>query len=176
MRPEVPRELLDLADEWDELHRWERSQLGKALRRLGLTYGEIREIIPVPKGTLSYRCREIDLSDTQVLAICDRTGSETRIGIRVDTQWRRRQAVGAIKVAAHREASVVLKDPFRLAGTALYWAEGSKTKRDPALANTDPHVLRVFIAWVGEYHGAEAEFVLSLHLHEGNDEAVAQSY
>jgi hypothetical protein len=37
MRPYVPKELLDQPEEWDELHRWERSELGKALRRLGLT-------------------------------------------------------------------------------------------------------------------------------------------
>jgi len=58
MRPQVSSSLVKRAAEWDELHRWERSELGKDLRRLGLTYGEIRELIPVPKGTLSYWCRE----------------------------------------------------------------------------------------------------------------------
>ena len=54
MRPDIPHRLIDRAAEWDDLHRWERSELGKALRRFGLTYGEIRSLIPVPKATLSY--------------------------------------------------------------------------------------------------------------------------
>lgn len=86
MRPQVSSSLVKRAAEWDELHRWERSELGKDLRRLGLTYGEIRELIPVPKGTLSYWCREIDLTDEQVAATRERTGPDSRLGIPVDTQ------------------------------------------------------------------------------------------
>jgi hypothetical protein len=89
MRPDVPNDLLVLARQWDDLHRWERSQLGKALRRLGLTYGEIRGIVPVPKGTLSYWCRDVDLTPAQVAAIRERSGAASRAGIPVDTQWRR---------------------------------------------------------------------------------------
>jgi hypothetical protein len=73
MRPDLPQDLLARAAEWPELHRWERSELGKAMRRLGLTYGEIRDIVPVPKGTLSYWCREIRLSPDQVIAIRERS-------------------------------------------------------------------------------------------------------
>ena len=80
MRPEVPPELLDFADEWDDLHRWERSELGKALRRLGLTYSEIRALIPIPKGTLSYWCREIQLSSEQITANRDRSSLGSRLG------------------------------------------------------------------------------------------------
>ena len=40
-------------DSWDTLSRWERSELGKDLRRLGLSYGEIMDLIPVKKSTLA---------------------------------------------------------------------------------------------------------------------------
>lgn len=97
MRPQVSSSLVKRAAEWDELHRWERSELGKDLRRLGLTYGEIRELIPVPKGTLSYWCREIDLTQDQIKAIRARTGPDSRMGILVDTQWRRPEEVERIR-------------------------------------------------------------------------------
>ena len=174
MRPEVPQELLDRADEWDDLHRWERSELGKSLRRLGLTYTEIRDLIPVPKGTLSYWCREIRLSPEQIEAIRARTGSGSRLGIPVNTQWRRRREIAAIEEAARSEAADRLSDPLWLAGVCLYWAEGSKTKRSLELVNTDPHVLRVFTAWARRHHDPDAEFAMSLHLHEGNDETMAR--
>ena len=71
MRPDIPHHLIERAAEWDDLHRWERSELGKTLRRLGLTYGEIRKPIPVPKGTLASWCRDVRLSPDQVAAIKD---------------------------------------------------------------------------------------------------------
>ncbi|MEN8233973.1 MAG: hypothetical protein ABFR89_03515 [Actinomycetota bacterium] len=176
MRPDVPQDLLDRAAEWDELHRWERSELGKALRRLGLTYGEIREFIPVPKSTLSYWCRDIELTADQVAAIRRRSDAKSRAGIPVDTQWKRREKIAAIEASARAHAHVLVRTPLWLAGVVMYWAEGSKTKRDLEMVNTDPAVLRLFIKWVRTHHGSEAEFVLSLHLHEGNDEAAAKLY
>jgi hypothetical protein len=44
-------------DSWDSLSRWERAELGRDLRRLGLSYGEIMELIPVKKSTLATWCR-----------------------------------------------------------------------------------------------------------------------
>ena len=175
MRPAIPTDLLDRAREWDELHRWERSELGKALRRLGLTYGEIRELIPVPKATLSYWCRDIRLTDEQVEAIRERV-TDRRTGIPVDTQWRRREAVQSIRGDARKEVPLLLADPRWTAGTVLYWAEGAKTKSQLAMANSDPEVLKIFVAWTRLYHNPDAEFTLALHLHEGNDEPAARRY
>jgi hypothetical protein len=45
-----------------------------------------------------------------------------------------------------------------------------------AVANADPAALRLFVAWVRVYHDADAEFVLSLHLHEGNDDVSARRW
>ena len=174
MRPVVPAALIARAAEWDDLHRWERSELGKDLRRLGLTYGEIRELIPVPKGTLSYWCREIELTKEQTEAIKLRTGS--RMGVPVDTQWRRRDEIAQIRASARRFAVRHLDDAFFIGGAVLYWGEGSKTRNDFALSNSDPAALRMFVEWVRHYLDRDAVFVLSMHLHEGNDEIAARRY
>ncbi len=65
--------------EWDRMSRWERSELGKDLRRLGMTYAEIMELIPVKKSTLATWCREVLLTDEQYAAIKERTGSQAGI-------------------------------------------------------------------------------------------------
>ena len=176
MRPEIPRELLERAEKWSDLHRWERSELGKALRRLGLTYGEIRAIIPVPKGTLSYWCRDVGLSVDQVEAIRERSGARSRAGISVDTQHRRRLEIDAIRNEARAFAEQHIDDAFFVAGVTLYWGEGAKTRNGCSLTNADPAALRAFIAWARTYLDPDAAFVLSLHLHEGNDDAAAQEY
>jgi len=174
MRPEVPRDLLYRATQWGSLHRWERFELGKALRRLGLTYGEIRQIIPVPKGTLSCWCRDIVLSETQVAAIKARMPG--RKGVPADTQRKRRLEIQRIRHHAELFAAGRLHDPFFVAGTVLYWAEGSKTRSELSLSNADPRLLRTFIAWVRRYHGDDREFVLKINLHADNDEPGARRY
>ena len=65
-------------EEWDRLSRWERSELGKDLRRLGLSYGEIMDLIPVKKSTLATWCRDVRLTEEQCVAIKERTGSRAR--------------------------------------------------------------------------------------------------
>ncbi len=176
MKPEVPPELLDRAAEWDNLHRWERSELGKMLRRLGLTYGEIRSIIPVPKGTLSYWCRDVWLTIDQIQSIALRSSPGSRAGVPVDTQWRRRAAIERIRADAQTFAETHIDDAFFVNGVALYWGEGAKTLNRCSLTNADPGVLRAFVAWIRSYVDADAEFVLSLHLHEGNDESASRRF
>lgn len=174
MKPQIPNELIDQAAEWNELHRWERSELGKALRRLGLTYGEIREIIPVPKGTLSNWCRSVELSERQVEEIRARMPSQK--GVPKDSQWKRRIEIQRIREEATRFANEHRTDSLFVAGVVLYWAEGSKWRNDFAVANTDPAALRLFVSWVRVYLDRRAAFRLSLHLHDGNNEGLAKSY
>jgi hypothetical protein len=176
MTPEIPQHLLDEAAEWNVLHRWERSQLGKALRSLGLTYSEIQAIVPVPSGTLSNWSRDIVLAPAQIDAIKKRTGPHTQRGVPKDTQWRRRLEVEAIRAEARTFAESHLDDPAFVGGVVLYWGEGAKTRSYLDLSNSDPAALRAFIRWARTYLDSHAEFVLSLHLHEGNDEPAAREY
>jgi hypothetical protein len=175
MKPAAPPELLARAAEFEDLTRWERAELGRALRLLGWTYGEIREVIPVPKGTLAGWCREIRLSEDQVEAIKARVYGSRR-GIPVDTQWRRRLEIEDIQRRAREDASRLRGDSLWSAGVALYWGEGAKTERRLSVANSDEQLLNLFIAWVRRFLLANAEFVLSLNLHADNDEAAARTY
>lgn len=154
--------------------RWERAELGRALRRLGWTYGEIREVIPVSKGTLAGWCREIRLTDAQVAAMNARSAS--RRGVPRDTQRKRRLEIEHLRADARAFALAHLHDPLFVAGTVLYWGEGAKTKQMLAVANADAAALRLFIRWTRTFHDRHAEFVLMLHLHEGNDGVQARRW
>ncbi len=166
MRPPAPDALLARAEKWEDLSRWDRAELGRALRRLGWTYSEIRLLIPVPKATLSGWCSGIDLSASQVDAIKARTASQA--GVPRDTQWRRRQEIQQIRAAAAKEVPHLVSDPLWVAGTTLYWAEGAKTSNRLSLANSDPRALRLYIAWVSAHVAPHAAFVLKLNLHFDN--------
>jgi hypothetical protein len=130
-------------DAWERLSRWERSELGKDLRRLGLSYGEIMELIPVKKSTLATWCRDVKPTDKQVEAMRIRTGSIA--GIPRDTQRKRPAEIEQIRSRARDQVPTLINEPLWVAGTILYWAEGAKTQRHLSMANSDPRALRLFI-------------------------------
>ena len=169
---EVGAELQSRIDAWKRLSRWERSELGRDLRRYGLPYGEIMELIPVKKSTLATWCREVKLTEEQYLAIRERTGSQE--GVPRDTNRKRRAEIEEIRRVARQRFPSLIHEPFWVAGTILYWAEGAKTPGSMSMANADPRALRLFIDWVRIYLREEAQFSLHLHLHEGNDETAAR--
>jgi len=174
MRPEVPEEMQELAGQWDQLHRWERRELGRELRRLGLTYSEIRAVVPAPKGTLSNWCRSIQLTREQIAAIEARTPSQA--GVPRDSQWRRRIEIERIVERARESAGALIHDPTWTAGVAVYWAEGAKTDRRLAVANSDPRLLRVFMRWVATYLNPTPRYSAAVNLHANNDESAARGY
>lgn len=165
-----------LVTDWGRMTRWERAEAGRSLRRQGWTYGEIMAVLPVVKGTLAGWCKDIQLTEDQIEAIKKRRPPGIRTGIPVDTQRKRRLEVEAMQQEAGAEVPRLIRSSLWLAGTVLYWAEGSKTKRILEVVNTDPRALELFVGWARAFHHQEAQFVLSLHLHEGNDEASAMSF
>ena len=176
MEVNIPPELLSQAHEWNELHRWERRQLAMALRSLGMSYGEIRALIPVPWGTLSNWVRQVPRTPDQVESIRRRTGPESQRGIPRDTHRRRREEIARIRRQARTFAEQHISDAFFVAGVTLYWGEGSKTRNYLDLTNADPATLRLFIRWVRRFLDPDARFTLAMHLHEGNDEATSKAF
>lgn len=169
----IPGDFHQRVERWETLSRWEKSELGRDLRRLGLSYREIQGLIDVKKSTLATWCRQVELTTYQKRAIIARTGS--RQGIPVDTQWRRRAEIEEIRALAVAEAGLLRGDPFWVAGVVLYWAEGSKTTKRLALAHSEVEAARLFVTWARRYHEREAQFRAALNLHADNDEPTARA-
>ena len=169
---DIPSHLRAGCESYPDLGRWHRAKLGRALRRLGLSYGEIMSLIPVPKGTLAGWCREIRLTENQGARIQRRNGSQ--LGVPRNTQRKRHEEIGRIVHEAMLFASNHLDDPFWVAGTVLYWGEGSKAVRRLELTNADPRTLRLFMSWTRRYLDDQPKFVASLNLHADNNELNAR--
>jgi hypothetical protein len=162
---EVGTEFRARIDSWVGLSRWERAELGKDQRRIGLSYGEIMGPISVKKSTLATWCREVRLSEEQMQAIRERPDlgrafQETRTG-------KRRLDIARMRIDALSQTPDLMTDPLWVAGAVLYWAEGAKTRNHLKMANADPRALRLFVHWIRTYLDADADFSLQLHLHEG---------
>jgi hypothetical protein len=174
MDPKIPEAVVAQVERWASLSRWEKAEVGRKLRHLGLTYGEIMGMIPVPKGTLARWCQGLRLSDEQVAAIRTRTGSVR--GVPRDTQRRRREEIERLRAEARTEVPALMADPLWLAGTVMYWAEGSKSGSVLSLANSDPAAGSLFIQWTRAHVMSDPVFVLKLNLHADNDESAARAF
>ncbi|MDQ3782295.1 MAG: hypothetical protein M3349_05075 [Actinomycetota bacterium] len=144
------------------------------MRRLGWTYGEIMETIPVAKGTLAGWCRAIELTPNQIDAISQRQRSQS--GIPRDTQKHRRREVEQLAAAARAQVPILVSDPLWVAGLVLYWGEGSKTGSRLQLSNADPRALGLFREWCMSYHGPVTAFSAALNLHDDNDVDAARDW
>lgn len=176
--PPVPSPLLDRASRWDELKRWERRELGQELRLLGLTYSEIGEIIPVPKGTLSGWCRDLELTEDAKQRLASKGRSllaRQELGAR-----RRREALeraASIRDAAREEAQDLLRDPFWVAGVVAYWSEGDKRSKELKFSNSDPALVSLFVRWAKAYVGIGTDrLTIGMHLHSGQDESERKTF
>jgi hypothetical protein len=167
--------VLERVRTYESLSRWEKSELGRDLRRAGLSYGEIMELIPVKKSTLATWCRNVNLTDGQIDAIKDRRPSTSR-GVPRNTQRKRHREVEMISAQAALEAEHLVADPFWTAGVSLYWSEGSKTIRRLAMANADPAALRMFKRWSESYLPPNHGWRARLNLHADNDELAAREW
>jgi hypothetical protein len=170
---ELEGKFLKRVREWESMSRWERSELGRDLRRLGLSYGEIMELIPVKKSTLATWCRDVRLTEEQIAELKVRRPSTQR-GIPRDTQRKRRMMVELIRAQAALEAEHLIENPFWVAGVSMYWGEGSKTKKSLAVANADPAVLKMFKRWAMEFLPPDHGWSARLNLHADNDELRAR--
>jgi transposase len=175
---EIPSPLIDQAARWDSLKRWERRELGQALRLLGLSYREIAAVIPVSKGTLSSWCRDIALSKNQQDALASRRPDEmtrTRVGSMLRGRALQRQR--SSREAGRAEATLLVQDPLWAAGTVAYWAEGAKRTNSLRFSNSDPALVCLFVQWSKAFLGVTNErFTVSLHLHDGLDEDEAKRF
>jgi len=174
---ELPAELTGKAALWLHLKRWEKRELAQQLRGLGLLYREIREIIPVPKGTLSDWCRDVELTpeqQTRLQAASHRAATARAVGAR--NRKRNLVRIAAIRQTARLEAENLRGDPFWTAGVVAYWAEGSKDQ-ELTFSNSDPLFVMLFIHWAFKYLGVTGDrLTIAMHLHDGQDEGERRAF
>lgn len=131
----------------------------RRLRLEGLSVGRIAARLGIAKSTTSLLVRDIPLTDTQ------RSQLEAASAVSPASAGRRLgQLTWSRQCRAHRRGAQLmgrelarLGDPEFAAGCMLYWAEGSKSRNQVALANADPHLVAFFVRWLGHWFGIGPE-------------------
>ena len=116
------------------------------LRKKGLSYGEIKKDINIPKSTLSLWLKNVPLNFKQRKHLYTKKVWALERGPRSQKE-RRIQEITKIIEEAEKEIQLPLSlETYRLLGSALYWAEGKKTKHF-AVTNSDPYFIVFMVKW-----------------------------
>lgn len=145
----------------------------EALRReQGLSYREIQALTGINRSTLSARLKEIELSPEQEARLQGRLranrGAFAARALPINRE-RHHQAREAAHAAGAALAATLPQERsvHELAMAMLYLGEGSKAGNSVVLANTNPAILRFFVAGLRQLYAVdEQRLVFRMHLIE----------
>jgi transcriptional regulator with XRE-family HTH domain len=132
---------------FSEVKTRERDIARKLRREEGLPINEIARRVSVSKSSVSIWVRDIELTPQQEATLRAKNPAYNR----QLSGWRQNAAKHrANRVAAQESGRTLARryEPLHLAGCMLYWAEGSKRRNQLCFSNSDPEMVRFFVAFV----------------------------
>lgn len=131
------------------------------LRRLGKSYSEIKNILGVPKSTLSDWLRTTRWSNKIKYQLTKKAQKRSTIQLRKLNRIYRKnleRIYQEARIEAGEEFRKFKFHPLFIAGVSIYWGEGDKTtKHNIRISNTDPLMIRLFIKFLREVCGVPEE-------------------
>ncbi|MFE0135845.1 hypothetical protein ACFWY6_30385 [Streptomyces sp. NPDC059037] len=122
----------------------------RELRLQGMTYDQIQVELGCSKSSISLWVRDLPKPErrdpSEQARLAARKRWEHELAVRDDARKH-------TKAAAAREIDAMSERELLVAGTALYWAEGTKDKsyarrENVIFVNSDPGVIQIYLAWL----------------------------
>jgi len=157
----------------------DRKEQAINLRKRGLSVNKIAEKLGAPQSSVSLWVRSVQLSHEQTVILKKHSHSpsviEKRRQSRLANESVKRMA--AINTSA-KDISHMDKKTLLILGTALYWAEGGKSKLGVArVTNTDPDLIRMTMRFFREVCDVpEDKFRAHIHIHAPEAAERAEKY
>ncbi|MEU5308922.1 hypothetical protein [Streptomyces sp. NPDC021562] len=150
----------------------------RELRSQGWTYDRIEAELGCSRSSVSLWVRDLPRPEPRYTPEEQRALMQEGLAKRraADNEERRKT-----KASAHREIGEMTDRELFMAGVALYWAEGSKSKpydrRERAVfVNSDPGVIRVYLAWLDLLEVDRGKLGFRLLIHESADVGAAHRF
>lgn len=149
----------------------------RELRLQGMTYDRIQLELGCSKSSISLWVRDLPKPPRRTRedasAIAKRGWEATLQRRETERQETKRAAAEDIGTLSDRELMMV--------GTALYWAEGTKSKphrpqERVVFMNSDPNMIKVFLAWLRLLKVDPDTLRFHVHIHETADASAAERY
>lgn len=145
----------------------------RKLRRRGKSIRLIAEVLSANKSTVSYWCRDIALTPSQIAKLSYAQRKASLIALAKSSEQKRLKRMQSVAVESARGASDVgrlaARDRFML-GLALYWGEGYKSGNEElGFTNSDPGIIRAFMRWVEKAYGVQrSQMILRISINEAH--------
>jgi hypothetical protein len=149
---------------FSEMKTRERDIARKLRSEDGLPINEISRRVSVSKSSVSLWVRDIELTPQQEEALRAKNPAYNR----QLSGWRQNAAKHRAKRMAAQESGRTLaqrSEPLHLAGCMLYWAEGSKRRNQLCFSNSDPEMVKFFVAFLKTYFDVrDSDIRITCHL------------
>lgn len=130
------------------------------LRKEGKSYSEINNELAIPKSTLSYWLREIEIDKKfkkRLEKLSKRAGSLALIRRnKLQTQKAKERATKILKESSKEIANIDL-EKLKLIGTALYFGEGGKSANRVDFTNSNPEMIKIIMKFFRKVCKAKEE-------------------
>ncbi len=123
------------------------------LRKKGLSYSEIKNSINIPRSTIAYWLKEVELTEPQVEKLKMRRSEVARANS-AKRSLRISREVEELKNASAKEVGAISKRELWLMGIMLYWRErllsgnGQDLRKGVSFMSSDPDLIRFFLKWL----------------------------
>ena len=139
--------------------------LARQLRREeGASIKDIALRVGVSKSSVSLWVRDIELTPKQHAALAARNVAYNR---QMSGTWKQaaRRRDERIEYQEHGRTIARFGDPSFVAGCMLYWAEGSKRRNQLCFSNSDPEMVKFFVAFLKTYFDVrDSDIRITCHL------------
>ncbi len=140
------------------------------LRKKGLSYREILEVVPVAKSSLSLWLKDLPLTQKEKESLKNRKDSNISRGRIKSGAANRENRLVRERIYFEEAKTLFLRykdEPFFHVGVALYWAEGAKRNNQYLFVNSDSEMMLVMVMWLEKYHGySRRELRYRLYIHK----------
>jgi transcriptional regulator with XRE-family HTH domain len=134
----------------------EQREWARRLRSEGKSVKEIAKEVGVSPGSVSLWVKNIALTEDQKRHLASKIGG-WRFGVSARLTSRNKSKRVEWQNAGRGLAKRFAGEKTFVAGCVLYWAEGEKGRHTVSVTNSDPDILRMFVAFVGRYFGVKCE-------------------
>lgn len=143
------------------------------LRLQGYTYGQIKRELGLSKGTLSYWLHKYPLSEKRLKELAIIRNHNRDLAVERFRNTLREKRLARMKETYYSQKSFLIPLSERellIAGLFLYWGEGTKSRNQLSVSNTDPKVIKFALFWMTQILKIPVSKIkVGLHLYKDMD-------
>lgn len=149
------------------------------LRKAGRSINEIVNALGAKKSTVSYWCRDIALTQAQIMRLAhkqDKRGAIGRLRAAEAKRALRLQNIAHAQRLGESDVGVLSQRDVYMLGLALYWGEGyKKGNEECGITNSDPAIVLLFIRWLKQVTGLDTSaLILRVSLNQSHQNRIRE--